>query len=187
MILNPKTDHPPGRCFGQDFRNHAAEAAIDRMLFHGYYDPGLLCRIHDFLLVHWLDRRHVENPGGDPLPLEQFGSLQTTGTLRTGRYQQYISTFSERDCSPRYEAVLFVKDVRASVPGQTDEHRALVFSSPPNDGFGFDWVSWSKNYHVGHRAHDRQVLNILVRFARKSCHQPGIGCTDLHIRVRLGD
>jgi hypothetical protein len=46
---------------------------------------------------------------------------------------------------------------------------------------------WSKHRHVGHRAHDRQILNVLVRFARKSGHQSGIRRTDFHIRMGLGD
>ena len=129
----------------------------------------------------------MQNPGGNPLAVEQLSRLKTTDALRTGGNQQHITPLFQRNRLARHKAILLIKNVRRGISCQTHIHRSLVFGGPTNDGLAFDRVGWSHDRHVGHRTHNRQILDIVVRLARKSRHHSGIRRADLHIRVSLGD
>src|SRR5438132_9900041 len=159
---------------------------MDIVLLDGHHQIKGLTSPDDLHNVQRFNGGQMQYPRRDTLRLKRLRCVKAAGTLRASRYYEHIPPFLERVGFAESKLVVGIENVRTDVSGQPYIHWTSIVRSPANGRFALHSVNRRQDRHIWHRAHNVQILDILVCFAGESSQDTGVCRTKLYVGVCLG-
>ena len=141
------------------------------MLLNGHDEFRVAHGIDQSRLIDGLDGPDVDHGGIDSGLGEELGGREDTSGLRAGGNQTDPATGAQLVNRARREGVVGTEQIRYGVADDSQVDRAVVGLGPIHHGPQFDGVGRGENRQVGHRPHDRQVLDVEVGLADRADQQ----------------
>ena len=175
--------------FAENFRNRAAEAADDAVVFNGDDTAGFFCCLQDSVLVDRLDGVHVENSCRDVVVcFQNFCSLNSLIYAGTASDQSDVVAFDHFDCFAHFEAVVVgVVNDHVETAVDTDIERTRGVCRGANRKTGFDAVCRADKSHVDEAADCSEVFDGVVGGTCLTEGSAAVGADDFNVYVLIAN